>query len=280
MRMESHTCPMSTCAPPAGSPCRTGKGKVAIQYHTARFRVRDRPSTPRRRTTPARAASCVPTRLESPRLRWHRSKTTARAHPAPRRPLMQNISSPGEPPFVTSPYGAGLAHADALRRPVPAGEVDPQSPWTLMRGALENFATAVWLLGGDDRTERRHRAETIRHPSSTTTVETSSPPHSPISVLPSQPFPPEELRPKAYRSFGILPLRQWTPMCGARSTAPAPWGRPPPRSRTRGPDRLPHDFAQPRRAEQLRCPRRRRGGGSRAAPAEEGLGSAQDLLER
>ncbi|WP_456156715.1 zinc finger domain-containing protein [Streptomyces mirabilis] len=37
--MESHACPMSTCAAPAGSPCRTGKGKVAIQYHTARFRL-------------------------------------------------------------------------------------------------------------------------------------------------------------------------------------------------------------------------------------------------
>ncbi|MEU6400722.1 recombinase family protein [Streptomyces cinnamoneus] len=37
-RVESHACPMSTCAAPAGSPCRTGKGKVAIQYHTARFR--------------------------------------------------------------------------------------------------------------------------------------------------------------------------------------------------------------------------------------------------
>ncbi|MFJ8863758.1 recombinase family protein [Streptomyces sp. NPDC102451] len=30
---------MSTCAAPAGSLCRTGKGKVAIQYHTARFRL-------------------------------------------------------------------------------------------------------------------------------------------------------------------------------------------------------------------------------------------------
>lgn len=30
---------MSTCAAPAGSPCRTGKGKVAVQYHTARFRL-------------------------------------------------------------------------------------------------------------------------------------------------------------------------------------------------------------------------------------------------
>src|SRR5664280_2562037 len=27
------------CAAPAGSPCRTGKGKVAVQYHTARFRL-------------------------------------------------------------------------------------------------------------------------------------------------------------------------------------------------------------------------------------------------
>lgn len=38
-RVESHACPMSTCAAPAGSPCRTGMGKVAIQYHTARFRL-------------------------------------------------------------------------------------------------------------------------------------------------------------------------------------------------------------------------------------------------
>lgn len=30
---------MPTCAAPAGSACRTGKGKVAIQYHTARFRL-------------------------------------------------------------------------------------------------------------------------------------------------------------------------------------------------------------------------------------------------
>ncbi|MCX4538785.1 hypothetical protein OHA79_48740 (plasmid) [Streptomyces sp. NBC_00841] len=30
---------MSTCAVPPGSPCRTGKGKVAIHYHTARFRL-------------------------------------------------------------------------------------------------------------------------------------------------------------------------------------------------------------------------------------------------
>jgi DNA invertase Pin-like site-specific DNA recombinase len=38
-RVEAHDCPMSSCAAPAGSPCRTGRGKVAVQYHTARFRL-------------------------------------------------------------------------------------------------------------------------------------------------------------------------------------------------------------------------------------------------
>jgi DNA invertase Pin-like site-specific DNA recombinase len=38
-RVEARDCPMSACAAPAGSPCRTGKGKVAVQYHTARFRL-------------------------------------------------------------------------------------------------------------------------------------------------------------------------------------------------------------------------------------------------
>jgi DNA invertase Pin-like site-specific DNA recombinase len=37
--VEQHDCPMSTCEAPAGSPCRTTKGRVAIQYHTARFRL-------------------------------------------------------------------------------------------------------------------------------------------------------------------------------------------------------------------------------------------------
>jgi DNA invertase Pin-like site-specific DNA recombinase len=39
LRVEANDCPMSSCAAPAGSPCRTGKGKVAAQYHTARFRL-------------------------------------------------------------------------------------------------------------------------------------------------------------------------------------------------------------------------------------------------
>ncbi|MEV0232796.1 hypothetical protein [Nonomuraea sp. NPDC050786] len=37
--MEAHDCPMTSCAAPAGSPCRTGRGKVVVQYHTARFRL-------------------------------------------------------------------------------------------------------------------------------------------------------------------------------------------------------------------------------------------------
>lgn len=37
--VEANDCPMSACAAPAGSPCRTGKGRVAVQYHTARFRL-------------------------------------------------------------------------------------------------------------------------------------------------------------------------------------------------------------------------------------------------
>lgn len=39
LRVEAYDCPMSTCLAPAGSPCRTGRGKVAIRYHTARFRL-------------------------------------------------------------------------------------------------------------------------------------------------------------------------------------------------------------------------------------------------
>jgi hypothetical protein len=39
LRVEANDCLMSACAVPAGSPCRTGKGRVAAQYHTARFRL-------------------------------------------------------------------------------------------------------------------------------------------------------------------------------------------------------------------------------------------------
>jgi DNA invertase Pin-like site-specific DNA recombinase len=39
LRVEANGCPMSSCAAPAGSPCRTSRGRVTAQYHTARFRL-------------------------------------------------------------------------------------------------------------------------------------------------------------------------------------------------------------------------------------------------
>src|SRR4051812_23003588 len=39
MLVEANACPMSSCVAPAGSPCRTGRGKVTAWYHTARFRL-------------------------------------------------------------------------------------------------------------------------------------------------------------------------------------------------------------------------------------------------
>ncbi|WP_435872347.1 zinc finger domain-containing protein [Microbispora rosea] len=58
--VEAHACPMTSCASPAGSHCWTGRGKVAVHYHTARFRLvpalasralwRPRPSASRARS--------------------------------------------------------------------------------------------------------------------------------------------------------------------------------------------------------------------------------------
>ncbi|MFK3735660.1 recombinase family protein [Streptomyces sp. NPDC088090] len=39
LKIEEQDCPTSSCRAPAGSPCRTGKGKVAAAYHVARFRL-------------------------------------------------------------------------------------------------------------------------------------------------------------------------------------------------------------------------------------------------
>jgi hypothetical protein len=83
-RVESHACPMSTCAAPAGSPCRTGKGKVAIQYHTARFRLVPQLAKALYVPTPAvRKPGSVWTEL--PRApASSRSGTSASGTPAPR----------------------------------------------------------------------------------------------------------------------------------------------------------------------------------------------------
>ncbi|MFD0138018.1 hypothetical protein ACFVIL_29260 [Streptomyces sp. NPDC127159] len=61
--------------------------------------------------------------------------------------------------LIRTSFSAGLSHVDALCRLVTmTGLIDPSSPWTLLRGALENFATAAWLLSGKDRPTRRARA--------------------------------------------------------------------------------------------------------------------------
>ncbi|MEU9978695.1 hypothetical protein [Streptomyces sp. NPDC051014] len=68
------------------------------------------------------------------------------------------LGSWGAAKFVQSSFSAGLIHVEAFTQLVAvAQQVDPYSPWTLLRGALENFATAAWLLTGKNREERRHR---------------------------------------------------------------------------------------------------------------------------
>lgn len=68
------------------------------------------------------------------------------------------LKSWGTARFVQSSFSAGLIHVEAFTKLVAvAHQVDPYSPWTLLRGALENFATAAWLLAGTSRDVRRHR---------------------------------------------------------------------------------------------------------------------------
>ncbi|WP_445283778.1 hypothetical protein [Streptomyces sp. DSM 118148] len=51
------------------------------------------------------------------------------------------------------PAGHALRRLTAATR-----EVDLTSPRTLLCGALENFATGLWLCDGAGRSERRRRA--------------------------------------------------------------------------------------------------------------------------
>lgn len=68
------------------------------------------------------------------------------------------LKSWGAAKFIQSSFSAGLIHVEAFTQlVVVAHQVDPYSPWTLLRGALENFATAAWLLAGEDQGVRRHR---------------------------------------------------------------------------------------------------------------------------
>ncbi|WP_411150399.1 hypothetical protein [Streptomyces sp. A30] len=82
--------------------------------------------------------------------------------PAPRSSLATDdnpLNHYGSSYLIRTSFAAGLLHIDALRRLViDSRQIDPASPWTLLRGALENFSTSVWLLCGKDRSERRARA--------------------------------------------------------------------------------------------------------------------------
>ncbi|MGW3728147.1 hypothetical protein [Streptomyces sp. NPDC000851] len=82
--------------------------------------------------------------------------------PAPRSSLATDdnpLNHYGSSYLIRTSFAAGLFHVDALRRLIiDSRQIDPASPWTLLRGALENFSTAVWLLCGKDRSERRARA--------------------------------------------------------------------------------------------------------------------------
>ncbi len=61
--------------------------------------------------------------------------------------------------LIRNSITAGLLHVDSLSRlAVELGHLDPVTPWTVLRGALENFSAAVWLLTGNGRKERQHRA--------------------------------------------------------------------------------------------------------------------------
>ncbi|MFF7154350.1 hypothetical protein [Streptomyces sp. NPDC008139] len=59
--------------------------------------------------------------------------------------------------LIRQSYNAGVSHGQALCRMISvAAHVDPNSPWTLLRGCLENFTTASWLMAGtlDERRSR------------------------------------------------------------------------------------------------------------------------------
>ncbi|WP_327310090.1 recombinase family protein (plasmid) [Streptomyces sp. NBC_01298] len=65
--VEKHVCPVSSCTAPSGSPCRTIKGKVAIRYHTARFRlVPSLTKVPNVPTAAARKPSSTQVKLPRP----------------------------------------------------------------------------------------------------------------------------------------------------------------------------------------------------------------------
>jgi DNA invertase Pin-like site-specific DNA recombinase len=89
LRVEASDCPMSSCAAPAWSPCRTGKGKVAAQYHTARFRL-----VPHL----AKALSVPVPPVRKPGSTWTELPRPAAAGPARCRRGTYGLGTPAPPP--------------------------------------------------------------------------------------------------------------------------------------------------------------------------------------
>lgn len=128
-RGGSYDCPMSTCAAPAGSPCRTGKGTVAIQ-DTPPASV-SCPNSPRRSTCrprpyagrARRGPSCPAPRdrLHPPVLRAHRPRHrrpgegAGRTRPPRRRPRPR----PAQTPALLPPR---VVHCLPRRRPRRRGQ--------------------------------------------------------------------------------------------------------------------------------------------------------------
>ena len=60
--------------------------------------------------------------------------------------------------LINRSFGAGVAQVYTLRRTVVELRfIDPYTPYSLLRSALESFAQTVWLLGGSTRKERQIR---------------------------------------------------------------------------------------------------------------------------
>ncbi|WP_419184336.1 zinc finger domain-containing protein [Streptomyces canus] len=124
--MESHDCPMSTCATPAGSPCRTGKGRVAIEYHTARFRLVPQLSkalsvrTPAVRKAGRYGPSCPGPRTPAPSRSGTSASDTPRASTA-RQSLDAQLDSLAKA-GVTRVFSEKFS-TRATRRPEPEGAV-------------------------------------------------------------------------------------------------------------------------------------------------------------
>ena len=146
---------MSTCAAPAGSPCRTGKGRVAVQYHTARFRLvpslaKALTVPPPRCASPDRPGSSCPGRR---RPTTSRPGTRGSATRAP--PLSASRWTPSSTPC---PRQVARVFAEKVStRP----ELDNASPWPRRCGppaSRSPWSPTSTSGSAEDRAGRARRA--------------------------------------------------------------------------------------------------------------------------